>query len=136
MVNLVLFALKFVFIILFYLLVILVVRGIYKDTFVSTKKKVKEVGKLQLLNPQGNIIKEVAVSKDAVIGRSEKVDLTIEDDFSSYSHAKVFIQGNDFVLKDLKSTNGTYLNSKKVSKETLNDGDIIAIGKTKIKFVK
>jgi pSer/pThr/pTyr-binding forkhead associated (FHA) protein len=135
MVNLILFVLKFVFLFLFYVLVISIARGIFKDTAIP-KIETPEIrtGKLQLLSSQGNVISEVDVNKEAVIGRSEKADLEIDDDFASYSHSKVIKENQNYYVQDLKSTNGTYLNSAKINKARLSDGDIIAIGKTKIKF--
>lgn len=135
MVNLILFVLKFVFLFLFYLLVASIARGILKDTATPVVQTPEEkTAMLQLLNPQGNIITEIDVNKDAIIGRSKKADLDIGDDFASYSHCKVVKEGQNFYVQDLKSTNGTYLNSAKINKAKLSDGDIITIGKTKIKF--
>lgn len=137
MLNLILFILKFVFLFLFYVLVTSIARGIFNDTFIpKTLPQTISPATIQLLNPQGNVINESIVTKEAVIGRSNKSDLKIEDDFASYSHAKIILEGQNYFLKDLKSTNGTYLNSAKVNKAKLSDGDIIAIGKTRIKFTK
>lgn len=138
MVNIIIFGLKFVFLFLFYILLVAIARGIFKDTEVKVEKTETTVkpAQLQLLSAQGNIVAEVDVIKEAIIGRSDKADILIDDDFASYTHAKVFRDGHSYFLKDLKSTNGTFLNSAKINKARLNDGDVIAIGKTRIKFVK
>ena len=137
MVNLILFGLKFLFLFLFYVLVVVIARGIFADSSpdYETAEEEPEV-RLYLMNELGNVIKETGFKNDAVIGRSPKSELQIEDETSSYTHAKVFKQGNNYFVQDLESTNGTYLNSAKIKKARLTDGDIIAIGKQKIKFVK
>ena len=44
--------------------------------------------------------------------------------------------GSNFtVLEDLGSTNGVYVNNRRISKQTLKDGDQVTIGKTRFRFV-
>jgi pSer/pThr/pTyr-binding forkhead associated (FHA) protein len=43
--------------------------------------------------------------------------------------------GNEVLLEDLNSTNGTYVNGKAIKKQALRNGDTIEVGKYKIKFV-
>jgi len=82
------------------------------------------------------VIKEVQLTKDrTTLGRRPYNDIVIDNLAVSGEHALLQMSGNDVVLEDLNSTNGTYLNGKAVKKQTLQNGDSIEIGKYKIKFV-
>jgi len=69
------------------------------------------------------------------IGRSNKNDLTLRDDNISRKHAEVLTQNNEVWLRDLDSTNGIFVNSKRISEQQLHDGDIIMISNILLKFV-
>ena len=63
------------------------------------------------------------------IGRDLANDISIRDGQVSRYHLRLMLQGQDFYLQDLGSTNGTRVNGTQVSGRTrLNDGDIIALG--------
>jgi len=71
---------------------------------------------------------------ELVIGRSPDCDLYLKDRWASHHHAKIEKKNKEFVLSDLGSSNGTYVNRKKVKKVNLEDGDVINIGQTSITF--
>ena len=62
------------------------------------------------------------------IGRRDDNDVIIEDPAVSGHHAKIDSLGERFVLIDLKSKNGTFVNEQLIDSHWLNDGDAIAIG--------
>jgi hypothetical protein len=69
------------------------------------------------------------------IGRGTEADLRIEDRFASTMHCRVYSRGNSYLVEDLASTNGTFLNGAQLSGEaTLQDLDEIAIGETTLRF--
>lgn len=74
------------------------------------------------------------------IGRADDNEIVIEDDAVSAYHALVTEQTADqngkkkYILEDLDSTNHTYVNNKVVKSHELKDGDIIRIGRTRLKF--
>ncbi|MFP4597819.1 MAG: GGDEF domain-containing protein [Persicimonas sp.] len=70
-----------------------------------------------------------------VIGRSSKVDIQIDEDAISRSHAIIDDLGNGFVVRDLDSTNGTYVNDRPIGQRKLVDGDQVKIGRTIFKFL-
>jgi two-component system, cell cycle response regulator len=75
------------------------------------------------------------ISKNALlIGRSEEANIRIDyDNFCSRKHALLFWENKKCMIKDLKSTNGTFVNDKRISKPTiLTEGDIVRLGTTKI----
>lgn len=71
-----------------------------------------------------------------VIGRTPGVDLQLSDQSVSRRHIELIHSDEGTLLRDLGSGNGTRLNGKKISADTmLNHGDEIQIGKTKLKFI-
>src|SRR5690554_2658462 len=70
-----------------------------------------------------------------VIGRSSKVDIQIDEESISRSHATIENYGDKIVARDLQSTNGTYVNDVAISERPLMDGDQIKIGRTIFKFL-
>jgi len=52
----------------------------------------------------------------------------------SSHHACVFLDGEAFVVEDLQSTNGTFVNSTRVVRETLHHGDVVLIGQHRLVF--
>ncbi len=67
------------------------------------------------------------------IGRGADSDIRIEDPGVSRHHAEVRI-GSDVVLRDLGSTNGTYVNGTLIAEQPLRDGAVITIGSTNLTF--
>jgi pSer/pThr/pTyr-binding forkhead associated (FHA) protein len=69
--------------------------------------------------------------KEIVIGRSPGADLVIADEFASNMHSKLVAVGNEWVLQDLNSTNGTFLDGKRVTTPmTMRAGATVRIGTT------
>lgn len=69
-----------------------------------------------------------------IIGRKEG-DLIIDDPHVSKKHASIEVWSRTHIyLKDLDSTNGTFLNGVRISRTKLQDGDIIQVGDTKLRF--
>ena len=69
-----------------------------------------------------------------LIGRSEHNDISIGSTFVSRHHALLVRHGGSTFLMDLNSTNGTFVNAKRVSNHVLVHADVITIGHHKIKF--
>ena len=72
----------------------------------------------------------------AVIGRIAGSEIEIQDPGASRRHAEIRRDGEDYLVVDLGSTNGTLLNDAPVSESTLEDGDRITIGRTILEFRK
>lgn len=70
-----------------------------------------------------------------VIGRSSKCIIFVDQESISRNHAKLTNKGKSVVVKDLGSTNGTYVNDKVIDEVILKDGDLIKIGRTIFKFI-
>jgi pSer/pThr/pTyr-binding forkhead associated (FHA) protein len=70
-----------------------------------------------------------------VIGRLAAVAVTVDDAYVSDEHAEITSFDEDWILRDLGSTNGTYLNGAKVIQPApLSAGDQIRVGKTRIEM--
>ena len=68
------------------------------------------------------------------LGRAPRADFVVDAALVSRVHCRFTLdQGNQLELEDLGSTNGTFVNGKKVAKARLNDGDKLTIGR--VKFV-
>ncbi|HRY08629.1 MAG TPA: DUF3662 and FHA domain-containing protein [Candidatus Nanopelagicales bacterium] len=67
------------------------------------------------------------------IGRGGDADIRIDDPGVSRHHAEIRI-GSDVILRDLGSTNGTYVNGTLIAEQPLRDGAVITIGSTNLTF--
>ena len=66
---------------------------------------------------------------ETAIGRDEKSDIFILDSGISRHHAVVSLQGPNYIIKDLGSTNGTFVNEQRlVAPRAIKPGDIILLG--------
>ena len=72
---------------------------------------------------------------NVLIGRSSKADVQIDQESVSRNHAKVINTGKSMILRDLGSTNGTYVNDQLIDEYVLRDGDFVKIGRTIFKFL-
>ncbi len=79
--------------------------------------------------------KYVLGQTSTVIGRSSKVDIQVDEDAVSRSHAVIDNYGDHVVARDLESTNGTYVNDSPIREMKLRDGDQLKIGRTIFKFL-
>jgi pSer/pThr/pTyr-binding forkhead associated (FHA) protein len=74
-------------------------------------------------------------SKPITMGRADDSTLVLDDDYASTRHARLSLQGEEWYVEDLGSTNGTYLDRAKVSGPTrVPLGVPIRIGKTVIEL--
>jgi two-component system, cell cycle response regulator len=70
------------------------------------------------------------VADGGALGRGTNVTFHIPDSQISRRHAHLFVDGDEFTVKDLDSTNGTYVNGERVVTRRLADGDTIRLGHT------
>jgi diguanylate cyclase (GGDEF)-like protein len=68
-------------------------------------------------------------------GRSMQTGIPLDDDAVSRRHARFAWTGSSFIVADLGSTNGTFVNDATVREGTLHDGDQVKIGHTIFKFI-
>ena len=73
-----------------------------------------------------------------IIGRSlENCEIALNDSFLSAQHARLELQGDTWVLEDLRSTNGTFVNEMEVRDATiLEEGDIVRVGRIELRLTR
>jgi pSer/pThr/pTyr-binding forkhead associated (FHA) protein len=82
------------------------------------------------------VLKEIALHKERVtIGRHPSNDIQIDNLAISGEHAAVITLLEDSFLEDLNSTHGTLLNGQPVKRHLLKDGDVVELGKYKLKYL-
>jgi type II secretory pathway predicted ATPase ExeA len=70
-----------------------------------------------------------------IIGRTAANDLQIDSRFVSRHHCQIVTTAQSCVIEDLNSTNGIYLQSKRVRYHNLNDGDVVTIGQHELIYI-
>jgi len=85
---------------------------------------------------EGQVIKDYPFPKGSVtIGRRKENTIVFTNPEVSSSHARIDKVGPDYILTDLQSTNGTFVNNLKVLSHRLSHGDRISIGKNVLLFI-
>ena len=89
-----------------------------------------------LVATEGRTVEELQLRIGRVIvGRTADNDLQIDSRFVSRHHCQLIVSAQSCVIEDLNSTNGIYVKSKRVRRQHLNDGDVVAIGKHELIYV-
>ncbi|MDX6770083.1 MAG: FHA domain-containing protein [Elusimicrobiota bacterium] len=89
-----------------------------------------------LLKFNAAVIKEIPWDKDAItVGRKPDNDIVIDNPAISGHHCKLVKQGAGFFVEDLESTNGTFLNEKRVKTSGLKHHDVVGVAKHALVFV-
>jgi FHA domain/Protein of unknown function (DUF3662) len=70
----------------------------------------------------------------ARIGRSDESEILLVDPSVSRTHAVIEVEHGQPILRDAGSTNGTFVNGKRVRAQSLRDGDELLFGNTKMQF--
>lgn len=83
-----------------------------------------------------NIGRRFALDKpDMVIGRSSSADIPVIDERVSQQHAVIETRDEGHHLRDLGSTNGTFVNNQRVHEAALRDGDLLQVGETVFEYL-
>jgi len=78
---------------------------------------------------EGSVRREVPLSADPLtVGRDPKNDIVLDDRRISRRHAEVRLRLGRYTLYDLQSTNGTFVNGRRIAEMVLSDEDRITIG--------
>ena len=86
------------------------------------------MSRFNITGPKGEVY---AIEGETLIGRGSQCSLRLDDSEASRSHARVYVDGGNLVVKDQGSANGTFVNNLKVGAPvSLSDGDEIRIGQT------
>ena len=75
------------------------------------------------------------ISDGATLGRSENAEIPVDDPFASSAHARIYPRGDFMHVEDMGSTNGTYLNGRRLrGAERLKVADVIRIGDSEYRY--
>lgn len=133
-----------IFIVILYVILYYALKIMYKDVKNGGKKKrpARANGNygLEIINSgKGRDLKEgsiIPIRSDLSIGRKDNNSIILSDQHVSGNHAKIIVRNNGLFLEDLNSTNGTYLNGKKISNRIkLSNKDEIQIGTAVFKIL-
>ena len=71
---------------------------------------------------------------ELTIGRAEQSDIPLADPGVSRNHARVVREGDDFIVEDLRSTNGTEVNGQPIRRRRLANGDMLKLASSTLQF--
>jgi pSer/pThr/pTyr-binding forkhead associated (FHA) protein len=80
------------------------------------------------------VLGEYPLESDLTIGRLPDNTVVIDNPAVSGHHARIFVEGDDYVVEDLRSKNGTYVNEQHVLRAPLRNRDVLLIGKHQLVF--
>ena len=107
------------------------VRSVARSPAAPTLKPGKAPDRLAVTAHDGSKPRTFSLDEELLIGRATKCRVVITDPYASQVHARIFRRDGTYYIEDMGSTNGTYLNRKKVSAPMpLRRGDRLQIGKT------
>lgn len=91
----------------------------------------------KLIVKQGGQSREVPLTKDTIsIGRTPENDIELKDSLISRKHTSIVKKGERYVVYDLGSSNGTFVNRERIEMKPLDDGDVIRVGDSEIHYVE
>jgi type II secretory pathway predicted ATPase ExeA len=93
------------------------------------------VGRILLASDGKTVLERELKPGRLVIGRTPDNDLQIDSKFISRHHCQIVTQTDSCLIEDLNSTNGIYVQSKRVRRYNLNDGDVVQVGQHEIMYM-
>jgi len=93
--------------------------------------------RLQMVKSSFSLANEFSVTNGKSLGRAIDNDIVLPDTYVSRKHAKISFENGVYVIEDLSSTNGTFLNGDNIQgkgKQPLKDEDELRVGTTVFKF--
>ena len=77
---------------------------------------------------------DVRRKKRVLIGRGDDCDIKLVSDRVSRHHCEILYKDGHYELRDLGSTNGTFVNGRQIKSTALHDADRIIVGTTNLEF--
>jgi predicted component of type VI protein secretion system len=87
-----------------------------------------------VLQVEDRVLRECALSADVTIGRQPDNTVSVDNPAVSGRHARIARDGDGFVVEDLESRNGTFVNGERVTRQVLRHGDVVLVGKHRLLF--
>ncbi len=73
-------------------------------------------------------------AEKTTVGRVEENAFQIPDSSVSSRHCEIILQGNDVIIRDLNSTNGTFINGQQITEATLKPSQILRLGQVEVRL--
>lgn len=126
---------KVVLVIIVFIIIFQALKIMSKDVKRGGLKSGKNLGwklKLEFSGDGGSFIAGdiISIGNKISIGRNQANQMVLPSQSVSGFHAKIYFEDGRYMLEDLKSTNGTFINGVKVDKKSLKPGDEIRISQT------
>src|SRR5688572_9546796 len=129
--DIILALLRLIFLGLIYLFVWQVARGIATHLGIHAERRRRRGTKVVIVRSDTQAGLDFTVTDATVIGRSPEADIASDDPYASEFHLRLVATENGLTLHDRGSTNGTYLNGRRVTAPAeLRRGDAVQVGKT------
>jgi hypothetical protein len=130
--ELLLTLLKVIFLALVYLFVWQVARSIGAHLGLAPVRRRRRPGsRVVVVRSDSQAGLDFTVGDAVVLGRSDQADIPLDDPYASEFHLRLNYREGRLVLTDLGSTNGTYVNGRRVTSPVdLSRGDAVQVGKT------
>ena len=129
---------RFAFVALLYLFFFFVARALLRDLRAAAAAVARPLGRLVVLeSPEGQPPAGTSLAIDAVnsLGRDVNNSIVVEDTYASSQHAVLTFRGRAWYLEDAGSTNGTWVNGRRIGALTpLNYGDEIQVGQVRLRL--
>ncbi len=91
----------------------------------------------KLIIRQGGSSRDFPLTKDTVsIGRTPENDIELKDSLISRKHTSIVKKGERYVVYDLGSSNGTFVNRDRIEMKPLDNGDVIRVGDSELQYVE
>lgn len=87
------------------------------------------------IKEKGRVREIELTDRKITLGRLSENDVVLKDDTVSRYHAQLFFTSEGYLLRDLHTKNGTWVNGKKIKEQLLKDGDEVRIGTTILRFL-
>ncbi len=98
------------------------------------ESRVRAPASLVLLNTNGPGRVFPLSHLETSVGRAEQSDIPLADPGVSRNHARIIREGDDFIVEDLRSTNGTEVNGQPIRRRRLADGDMVKLANSTLQF--
>jgi hypothetical protein len=103
--------------------------GVEKTLFVPLKPSLRIIE-----GPGTGRVFNLSMDSSISLGRAPTNEIVVSEAAVSGQHCRVRPEAGGFVLLDLKSTNGTYVNDRRVTRHALKSGDVIKVGTLALQF--
>lgn len=129
---------RFALLFMIFLFLYKIIRVMYTDLKGSTENRLS--AGIEVINVEGDSSIQTGsifpLHPVTNIGRMSDNDIVLDSKYVSNYHARVYLKNNSFIVKDMGSTNGTYLNGSRIDRPAaIKEDDTIGIGGITFKVI-